>query len=203
MASQVEIMNMAIVLLGEQRISSPSEDIKPARELSAIWSMSRQALLRAYRWGFAMKRDSLAALSSTPLHQYAYQYLLPSDCLRVDFVGDYFAGASLTDYRTTDESLWAIAATDSGAVIETDLPAPLNIRYVSDVTVPTRFDALFAQALAAKLAVSVATSLSKSATIRDQVAQAFAAAISSAVAANAIERPPSPMADDSWMLTRR
>lgn len=203
MASQVEIMNMAIVLLGEQRIASPSEDIKPARELSAVWDMTRQGLLRGYRWGFAMKRAALAALSTTPLHQYAYQFLMPSDCLRLDFVGDYFAGASLTDYRTSDESLWSIAATDSGSVIETDLPAPLNIRYVSDITNAARFDALFSQALAAKLAGVVAASLTKSATIRDQAAQAFGMAISQAVGTNAIERPPMPMADDSWILTRR
>lgn len=203
MASQTEIINRAIVLLGEARIASPSDDVKAAREMSALWDTTRRALLRAHRWGFAMKRAELSAMTDTPAFQFDFVYLLPSDFLRLDMVGDEWPGASLTDYRTTDESVWAMASTTSGPAIESSLPAPLNIRYVADVTVTTHFDSLFVEALAAKLAVDAAQTLTGSESRRNSVRDALGVAISQAFAANAIERPPSPTPDDSWILARR
>lgn len=203
MASKIDIFNRALVILGEERVSSPSQDVKAARELSAVWETTRRALLRAYRWGFAMKRAQLAASSTAPSFQFDYQYPLPSDFVRLDAVGDEFVGASLTDYRTTDESAYAMANTASGSVIETSLPAPLNVRYVADITVETHFDPLFSMAFAAQLAVDVAITLTNSGNKQQSAAAARAAAISAAVTANAIERAPVPMPDDAWILARR
>lgn len=202
MASQVEIMNRAAAILGEERISSPSEDVKVARELSATWAISRRALLRGYRWGFAMKRAALAALSTAPAHQFDYQYQLPADFLRLDFVGDWFAGLSMTDYRNTDESEWALANVATGTVIETSLPAPLNIRYVADIETTTFFDALFVEAFAGKLAVDVATTLTNSSGRLDAARAAFGMAIGEAIRTSAIERPPVALPDDSWIMSR-
>lgn len=202
MASQVEIMNRAIVMLGEQAITSPSDDVKAARELSRIYDTTRKALLRGYRWGFAMKRQALAASATVPAFQFDYQYPAPSDFLRLDFVGDYFVGASLTDYRTTDESVYALASSASGLVIETSLPAPLNVRYIADITTTTHFDPLFVEAFAAKLAVDAAITLTNSGAKLDLVARAFAMAIGAAVTTSAIERPPVKLPDDEWMLAR-
>lgn len=202
MASQVEIMNRAIVLMGETRISSPTQDSKAARELLAVWDTTRKALLRSHRWGYAMKRAQLAALGTPPLYQFAYQYLLPSDFIRLDFVGDYFVGASFTDYRTTDESLYGLAYTASGTVIEANLPAPLNVRYVADVTDTTKYDALFTEALAAKLAVDTVRSITDRGSAMDDASRAFGLAISAAMAVGAIERPPVNLPDTEWVLAR-
>lgn len=202
MASKVEIMNMALVILGEQRIASPTEDVKAARELSAVWDISRRALLRAYRWGFAMKRVALAASATAPAFQFDYQYQLPADFVRLDSVGDYFVGASLTDYRTTDESAFALANTTSGTVIETSIAPPLNVRYVADIETTTFFDPLFTFALAAQLAVDVAITLTNSSGKLTAAGNARGAAIGAAVMANAIERAPVPSPDDSWILAR-
>lgn len=203
MASQVEIMNRALVLLGEARITSPSDNVKAARELSAIWDTTRKALLRSYRWGFAMKRDELAALADAPLSQFDLQYQTPADFLRLDFVGDWFVGLSLSDYRGSDESEWALAAgTGATPVIETNMAAPLSIRYVGDIVNPNAFDALFTEAMAAKLALDAANALTQSAQKEATAGRAFERAIRAAVVANAIERPPVPIADDSWVMAR-
>jgi hypothetical protein len=202
MASQVEIFNRAIVLLGEERITSPTQDVKAARELSAVWDTTRKALLRSYRWGFAMKRASLAALATPPLAQFDRQFLLPADFLRLDFVGEFFVGASLTDYRTIDESEYGLAQVAEGTVIETDMQAPLPIRYIGDVTDPNRFDALFVEAFAGKLAVDVASTLTNSDSALGAARQAFGMAVSLAMRVGAIERPPVPLPDDAWILGR-
>jgi len=202
MASQIEIFNRAIVLLGEERITAPTQDTKAARELNAIWDTSRKALLRSYRWGFAMKRASLAALAAAPLAQFDRQFLLPADFLRLDFVGEFFVGASLTDYRTIDESEYAMAQVAEGTVIETDMQAPLPIRYLADVADPNRYDALFTEAFAAKLAVDVANTLTNSTSAANGARTAFGLSISLATRVGAIERPPVPLPDDAWILGR-
>lgn len=202
MASKTDIFNRAIVILGEERITDPTQDVKAARELSAVWDTTRQALLRGYRWGFAMKRAQLAALAAAPLTQFDFQYQMPAGFLRLDFVGDYFVGLSMTDYRTGDESEYALANGAAGTVLETNLGAPLSIRYVADITVPTYYDALFTEALAAKLAVDVGWTLTKSQAAVGIARAAFQAAITAAIAVGAIERPPVQQPDNSWMMSR-
>jgi hypothetical protein len=149
-----------------------------------------------------MKRASLAALATPPLAQFDRQFLLPADFLRLDFVGEFFVGASLTDYRTIDEAEYALAQVTEGTVIETDMQAPLPIRYVADVADPNRFDALFTEALAAKLGVDVALTLTNSDGVAGAVRQAFGMSISQAMRVGAIERPPTPLPDDAWILGR-
>lgn len=200
--AQVDLFNRACILLGENPVSAPTEDTKRARTLLAVYDTTRDALLRGYRWGFAMKRAALPALSDAPLHQFDLQYQLPSDFLRLDFVGDYFVGLSMTDYRTTDESDYALANAASGTVIETNIPAPLNIRYVARIETTGFFDALFSEALAAKLAVDTADAITESGKSKQNAEMAFGRAIQSAIATNAIERPPVPIGDDAWMLSR-
>lgn len=200
--AKVDLFNRACILLGENPVASPTEDTKRARTLLAIYDSTRDALLRGYRWGFAMKRAALPALSTAPLHQFARQFQLPSDFLRLDFVGDYFVGLSMTDYRGTDESEYAIANAASGTVIESNQSAPLNIRYIARIDVEGYFDALFAEAFAAKLAVDTADAITESGKAKQNAELAFGRAIQSAIATNAIERPPVPLPDDSWVVSR-
>jgi hypothetical protein len=201
-ASQTDIFNRALTIIGESTVAAPTEDTKRARVLFSLYDTTRDALLRSYRWGFAMKRAALPASSTVPLHQFERQFPLPSDFLRLDFVGDFFVGLSLTDYRNTDESAYALAASDAGTVIESNLPAPLNIRYIARITVTAYFDALFVEALAAKLGADGALAITESSKAIAGAERAFERAIAAAVQTNAIERPPVPNADDAWLMGR-
>ena len=203
MAAQIDVFNMALILMGEEPVSAPSQDTKAARTLLRAWDITRQSLLRSHRWGFAMKRDGgLAALATPPASQFAYQFNLPADFLRLDFVGEHFVGASLTDYRTTDESLYALAAGSARTTLETNIPAPLPVRYVADITNSTQWDACFTDAMAALLGLRTAKAVANSQTAAASCADALGKAITAAMAANAIERPPVGLADNEWMLSR-
>jgi hypothetical protein len=198
MASEVEIVNFALTLLGESRIASMDDDVKPAREAKAVFTLTRDSLLSAYDWSFAKTRSQIPALSDAPAFGYSLQYQLPSDCLRILFVGDHYAGVDLTDYRSAPTEEFEL----EDRKIITDMAAPLNLRYVKRVTDTAQFAPNFVTSFSAKLAEQLAEPLTQSDTKRARAEKAFSTAISLAIRANAIELPPKRLADDDWLMSR-
>ena len=70
------------------------------------------------------------------------------------------------------------------------------------MTDPTQFDATFVAALASRLAYEACEDLTQSSSKKQDAANDYRTAIREAVAANAIEVAPTPLADDSWLLSR-
>src|SRR5687767_13639748 len=148
MASQVEIVNGALTILGSGRIISIDDDVKQAREAKAIYELRRDALFAAHNWNFAKARSRMSADADAPSFQYSLQYTLPSDCLRVIMLNDFYVGADLTDYRGSPVEEYTI----EGRKVLTSWAAPLSIVYVKRVTDTTQFDAAFTWAFSADLA---------------------------------------------------
>ena len=69
-SSDVEIINTALILVGEQVIANRNDANARAKTIDAVYDMVRKALLRRYRWNFAIKRETLALLRAyrTRLH---------------------------------------------------------------------------------------------------------------------------------------
>lgn len=198
-ASDVAIANLALTKLGDLRITSLSENTKPAREVNAVYEMLRDKLQRRYVWRFTVKRTTLAASTDTPAFGYDYQFPLPSDCLRVLQVGLYFPGISLADYVGSPAADYAI----EGRYVLSNDDGPLYLRYLARIEDPTQFDAAFDDAFAATIAMNIAEALGQfSATKMQLIQQAYKDALREAVVANAIENPPEQMADDTWLLAR-
>lgn len=198
MASQVEIVNRALTKLGAARITSMGDANKSARTMSALWDTVRRSELRKRNWSFAMRRSSLASLSTAPNWGFALAYQLPSDFLRLVQVSDLYIIPGLTDYREGDDSAYAI----EGSQLLTDFPAPLKLRYVADVTDPGAFDALFVEVMASKLAYEGCYDIMQSNQGREAAAQDYKAAVAEGVRTNAIEKPPQGFPDDSWVMGR-
>jgi hypothetical protein len=197
MASEIQIINRALSKLGTNRITSRSDISKPAREADACYEIVRDAELRRNLWRFSLARAQLSALSSTPTTQYAKEYQLPADCLRVVMVGESYV-ASLSDYRSGDEALFSI----EGRKILTDLTAPLNIRYVQKVTDAGLYDACFVESLAARLAYEMAEGITGSTSKKQGLYDDYRLTIDEAVSANALEVYPAVVADDTWVMGR-
>lgn len=198
MASAVEIANIGLTLLGSDRIASIDDEVKAAREIKAIFDTTRDALLAGYDWSFAKTRTTLPALASTPAHGFGLEYQMPSDCLRLVFIGSHYVGVDLTDYRGSPVEEYTI----EGRKILTDLGAPLPIVYIKRVTDTAQFQANFVQAFGARLAMNVCEAITQSDTKADRVEREFMRQISLAIRANAIELPPKKLADDEWLLSR-
>lgn len=199
MASNVEIANSALTKVGSTRITSLTDNVKAAREINAIFELRRDYLLRTHNWSFAMTRTTLPALDETPAWGYTTLYQLPTDCLRVVQVNDMWVVPGLADYTSgPDSEPYKI----TGRRIETDIGAPLKLRYIKRVTDPAQFDAAFVEVFASDLADQVCEALTQSNTKREATRAVLRQSLLEAVRSNAIELPPEAIPDDSWMLSR-
>lgn len=215
----VSIANRALTLLGVKGIASLSDASKPARSINQVYDQVRQSELRANVWNFALKRAQLAALSALPISQFTIQYQIPPDCLQLYQVGDFYISVTLTDYRTKDESAFAI---EGRLILTTPVrfvpvdgldpeltapsgppsPPPLNIRYIWDITDTTQFDPLFCEMLACRLAETCCMDLTESPDKMKIADDLYKRTYARAVGVNAIEKPAFPEIDDSWIISR-
>jgi hypothetical protein len=198
MASQTEICNRALTKLGAARITSITDNSKGARAMNAVWDTVRKAELRKHIWQFATVRTTLPAVTPAPAWGYNTACQLPSDFLRLVQVNDTFAVPALTDYRDQDDSAYVIENNQLLTVFN----APLKIRYIQNVEEPGRFDPLFVEALASKLAYETCEEITQSTSKKQTAKDDYKDAIREATFTGAVERPPQGLPDDSWMLIR-
>ena len=78
-----DIVNRALLRLGQETVIDLTEDNERARAANALYNSVRDTLLSTYRWNFATKRAILEACELTPAFGFKYQYDLPSDFLRL------------------------------------------------------------------------------------------------------------------------
>lgn len=204
MASDVEIVNRALTKLGAERILSLTDDVKNARVMNSMFVSVRDAELRRHNWNFAVKRASLAASTTDPDWGFDNAFPLPSDFLRLLDIDGSWSAVGLDDYIGRDNAIFRIETVgdDNIKCIVTDLSAPLLIRYTRRVTDANLMDSAYIEALACRLAAEGCESITQSNSKRDLAMREYNDAISSAILANAIENPPSALADDSWVMSR-
>jgi hypothetical protein len=197
-ASNVAIANLALTKLGDLRILNLTDNTKPAREVNAVFDMTRDYLQRRFSWRFCIKRANLAADTTVPLWDWAYQYPLPTDCMRILQVGQWYPSPDLSDLISTGGQEYVV----EGKYILSNQAGPLKLRYLSRVTDPVQFDAAFDMAFSAYLAYILAEPLTASGEQKQMAYNDYRNAIKDAVIANAIENPPESLADQTWILAR-
>lgn len=204
MASEVDIANRALSMLGAQRITALTDNNKGARAMNARFDILRDAELSAYPWRFAVKRVQLAASTSAPAWGYSTIYERPTDDLRPIKVGGAYVNAQSIGvfYESTgintDEAPYEIIE----GKIHTDLSAPLDYEYVARVADAGQFDPLFVEALAARLAVDSAEELTQSAGKKDFAAAVYNQTLAQARRVNSLYRPPRRRQSGRWMSSR-
>ncbi len=149
MASVVDICNSALNQIGASNIISLTEDSKAARICNQRFEFLRDSVFRAHPWNCLIHRTTLAADSTAPAFEYAFQYQLPTDpfCLRV---------LGLLDTNI----LFRI----EGRKLLTD-DSTVNLIYVGRVTDVNEYDTLLIETLAAALAYDFAYPLVGSSTL--------------------------------------
>ena len=198
--SDVSIANSALSKIGAGSIIALTDDTPAGRAVLARYAVVRDAELTRHVWRFSVKRASLAALVSTPVFGYSYEYQLPDDCLRVLVVGQSAPGLDMTDIRDGVDTL---DYTIEGRKILTEYGAPLYLRYVARIDDPTQFDYSFAEALASRLGYELTTVLSDSTSRKEAAWADYQSALRDAVRSNALQQPAQAIPDDSWLVGRR
>jgi len=197
-ASQTVVGNAALIKLGVATVVSFDDESKQARLLTQRFEALRDLEMSMHPWTRFTTRTQLSAEATAPAFGYAYQYVLPTDCMRLTRVGEYDAVLGLTDYDGGGRALYAL---EDGRIL-TDLGAPLNIRYVKRVADTTRWDSWFEEALACRIALDLGEPLTQSDTKIARAAAMYKDAIKEARRQNAIERAAESTPDSSWVMGR-
>lgn len=197
-ASETVIGNAALHKLGENPVTSFSDDSPRARALLTRYEPIRDQVLRMHRWTFAMSRASLSADADEPAFDYSLQFTLPADCLQLVQINGAEWTPGLADYIGRHQPMFHI----EGRKVLTDIAAPLPIRYVARIEDPTLHDPLFDEALACRLAYDLCERISQSGSKKEAALRDYQLAIREAVRVNAIEQATEEASDGSWVVSR-
>ena len=143
MASDVDICNSALNMIGASNIISLTEDSRAARVCNQRYTSVRDAVFRAHPWNCLIARAEIAADATAPAFEFEHQHTLPNDpyCLRVIRPQD-------TDTVFRIEGRKVLCNT-----------TPFKFIFVSRVTDPNEYDQLLIEALAARLAADISYAL--------------------------------------------
>jgi hypothetical protein len=165
--SETSICNQALARLGSKRINALTDNSIEAIQARQHYEQTRDALLRSHYWNFAIARSELSPDAASPAFGWEYQYILPSDCLRV-------LGLRHGEYAIEGQRL--LTRADQA-----------KITYVRRVTDPAQFDPLFVEVLVLQLAVKMVMPLAQDKVLRQSLGGELAAVLGGARIINEVE----------------
>lgn len=189
MASAVLICNRALQKLGARRITSLEEDTPNARASNTAYDQVRKKLLRQNTWNFAKARSQLAADDTAPVFGKVNAFQLPTDFLRL--MNPY----PEDNVNTLD---WEI----EGRKIYTDDDAPLDFRYIKNITDVDLMDSLFQELLSTDMAVEMCEEITQSNTKKENLIKERRFLLREAKRINAIEGIAAEPPTDTWISVR-
>ena len=205
MASEVDICNQALSLLGDEAsvasIDPPEQSVQ-AMHCARFYPMARNSLLEMHDWNFATRRGALAELTNDRT-DWAHCYAWPNKALRVMAV----CAADVPDDRLDDaHSRFVVEMWPDGQRVIYTEQEDAHARYTFEAADPTKFSPLFVEALATLLASKLAGPLIKGGEGR-QVAAAMLEAfynvvLHRAVASDANQRRLKPEHVADWISGR-
>ena len=154
MASVVDMANSALNLLGASTITALTDDSKNARLVNQRYEPIRNRIFRSHAWNCLTKRVQLAEDADAPVVEYANQFTLPADCLRVLKIhnGTTDSIESDLDYKVEGRKI----KTDEGTVY---------LVYIALITDPNEYDSYLQEAISAALAADIAYAVTNNATL--------------------------------------
>lgn len=189
MSSKVSIANLALTILGADRITSLEDNLENARRITAIYDQCLEDVLRAHPWNFALVRQGLARLTTTPAFGYDYEYQLPGDCLRVIEVND---GTNIiTDFKIEGRKL----LTDNTEV---------KIKYIGNITDPNQYTSQFIFVFSSRLASEIAYAITNNKATAELLFNLYATRLQIAKETDAQESDSVNVIDDDlWTIEKR
>lgn len=183
--TDIEICNGALLLLSEDTINNLEDASTAGKLCKNHYARSRDAVLRMHPWNFAVKRITLAKLSTpVPAFEYASYFQLPTDCLRLLSI------YNLTDYKIEGRKIISDATS-------------INIRYVYRNVTVDEYDVSFVETLSAYLAFKFAYPITKDKAVQKAMGDLFITFLKYAKAVDAQEEPQDTIGDFPLINARR
>jgi len=182
MASKLDIVNGALIEMGETPLQSLTEDTESAITANYIYDQVYHDLLSKAPWRFAVTKQTLSQLVAAPLNEWTYQYQIPSDCVRV-----------LRVYPDQDYDIYGDTIYSKASALALDYVAK-----VTEDALPPYFVRLLVLELAVRMSMSITASASMKGTLIQEKQLQFAAAL----AADAQQRPNRPILSRPFLDVR-
>lgn len=166
--SPTSICNMSLARIGGVRINDYSDNTetnKYAISCRLLYEQTAKSLMRSHYWRFARDRVQLSQDTVTPDFQWSYQYILPSDYLRIILLYD---GSDLPQGRTY------VSYEIEGQRLLID-ESEVYMKYIKWVESPASWDPLFIEVmvlmLAQKLVIPLAGAGKEAQALKDNIDQ--------------------------------
>lgn len=194
MASEVDICNMALSLLGRETISALGENSPEGRVCATFYAQSRDAALRDHPWNFAQTRKSLGevAVPSGYADKWDYCYGYPGDCVHA---------REMSDGVNSDEPFEVAQNTDGSLIILTDC-TPAYLSYTKTTADTSKFDPAFIEALVLKIAANLSIPLTKNPQIEQSMLTKYVNALPAAKTSDSKEGHHDTVDDIPWITAR-
>lgn len=183
MATKLEIENMALGLLGVEKLAALNDGSKGSNVMETFYDSTKLNLLRSHNWNFAMKRASLSS-SGTPAFEFKYQITKPTDCLRVAQFYDY-------TYSFKEEGNLILLNQQT-----------VKFKYVRNDVTEAEMDPSFVACFASKLAEISCFQMTQNATKEQLLMARHEKDLAQARRNNAISNTPDDFQDPTWLATR-
>jgi hypothetical protein len=192
MANAVDYVNRALSLLGAETITALDYADSPnAATAKDLYDPTVDELLMEWPWRFAVGRESLSKLTTTPLNtDFEYEYALPADLLRI-VTTDVEDGQWML-YRDPESGYRRLYANQDG--VKADM-----VRRPDDSLFPPHFQ----RALVHRLAMVLAMPVTRKPEFFSLYAGMAASAIQQAKAQDWNEQPWPEMDDGNLLINAR
>lgn len=177
------IANLALGNLGEARIQNLNDNNSRARACNQRLDDVIRAVLRMHTWNSALERATLANVGS-PIFGWNYIFQLPSDCIKVVEVNP------VSKYQVEKKNILSNEST-------------LNLLYVANPLDISNLDSLLIEAIAMKLALEIAETLTSKVNLKQEMMQKYVIALQEARAANSHDKTPEHRERSSYLDAKR
>ena len=177
------IANLALSNLGEARIQNLTDNNSRARACNARLDDVITTVLRMHIWNSALQRSELTSIG-TPLFGWNYTFQLPADYIRVVEV------SPISRFIVEKKNILSNEKT-------------LKLLYVGVPTDINNLDSLLMEAIAMKLALEIAETLTSKQGLKQEMMQKYVIALQEARAANSHDKTPEHRERSSFLDAKR
>jgi hypothetical protein len=177
------IANLALSNLGEARIQNLTDNNSRARACNARLDDVITTVLRMHIWNSALERSELTSVE-TPLFGWNYTFQLPADYIRVVEV------SPISRFLVEKKNILSNEKT-------------LKLLYVGVPTDINNLDSLLMEAIAMKLALEIAETLTSKQGLKQEMMQKYVIALQEARAANSHDKTPEHRERSSYLDAKR
>jgi len=192
MASETDIANVALRLVGGTRITSLTQGTPNANAVQDLYSTIRDELME-FPWNFATKRIELAKSTTSPGFGYDNAFALPSDWVFTISVHDNDESVGTIEFRHEQVGAQNVIATDVDSVF---------LVYTYKEHDPNIMTPAFRKALSSALARDLSITVANSNVLEDQLGKRATKDLARAKSLDAMGSFPEPRPRGSWANSR-